>query len=64
MKTGKGDHMKLQDILSIINESSTVNVWKNGEVFTYDGKNSIPDELNTETVNSISAGYYLITIEL
>lgn len=56
--------MKLQDILSIINESSIVNVWKDGEVFTYDGKNSIPDELNIETVNSISAGYYLITIEL
>lgn len=56
--------MTLCDILSIISDNTVVNVWKNGELFVYDGKNSIPEDLNGETVNSISAGYYLITIEI
>lgn len=56
--------MTLSDILSIIDENTTVNVWKDNEVFTYDGRNNIPEELNTETVSSISAGHFFITIEL
>lgn len=57
--------MTIQDIISIIDEETTVNVWRDGEIIaTYDGKNSIPEELNGETVKSISAGHFTINLDI
>lgn len=49
--------MKLIDVLEIISEHSQVRVYNsNGdEIARYDGKNSIPECLNNETINKIKA---------
>ena len=48
--------MKLIDILSITMDYTNVNVCVlNGDIIaSYDGKNSIPEELNNVSVNNIS----------
>lgn len=57
--------MLLQDVLSIIGENTAVNVWRNGEIIAnYNGRDAIPDELNPEPVQGITAGYFLINIDL
>ena len=56
--------MTILDILTVIDEETAVNVWRDGEIIaTYDGRDSIPEELNTAEVKSVSAGHYLLTIE-
>lgn len=57
--------MILQDILSIIGENTAVNVWKDGEIIaTYNGRDAIPEGLNPEPVQSITAGYFILNIDL
>lgn len=57
--------MKLIDLLEKIDESSNVMIWEDNEVVSsYDGKNSIDEEYNDREVESISAGYFLIDIEI
>ena len=61
------------DIISIIEDNTLVNVWKDGEIIAiYDGKNSIPNELNDKQVFNISfekttdqcRGNYFVNMEL
>jgi len=57
--------MKLIDLLEKIDESSNVMIWEDNEVVSsYDGKNSIDEKYNDREVESISAGYFLIDIEI
>lgn len=43
--------MKLSDLFPYISESCTVIVWRNGkQTARYDGKDSIPEELNNALV--------------
>lgn len=46
--------MKLEDVLSIVSESRNLYVWENGEVTAqYDGRDSIPEELNSREVELV-----------
>ena len=57
--------MTLEAILSIINDNSNVIIYRNyEEVARYDGKNSIPEELNSEKVIQIFAGDNFIGIDI
>ena len=57
--------MTLVAILSSINDNSDVIVYSNmEEVARYDGKNSIPEELNSENVIQIFAGDNYIGIDI
>lgn len=57
--------MKLIDLLEKIDESSNVMIWEDNEVVSsYDGKISIDEKYNDREVESISAGYFLIDIEI
>lgn len=57
--------MKVIDIISLVDEETKVDVWENSELIaTYDGKNSIPEELNSRLVKGITGGYMAIGIEV
>lgn len=57
--------MKISDILPLITDETNVNIWDKGEIIAaYDGKNSIPEYLNTLTIKSITSGYYCIDIDV
>ena len=57
--------MKLIDLLEKIDDSSNVMIWEDNEVVSsYDGKNSIDEKYNDREVESISAGYFFIDIEI
>ena len=57
--------MKLIDLLSVIADYTTVNLWRDGEVISaYDGKASIDERYNNEQVVAVTAGYYKIDIEI
>lgn len=47
--------MKLIDVLEIVNENAEVRVYNSDgdEIARYDGKNSIPENLNGEEVDEI-----------
>ena len=47
--------MKLIDLLSIIDENTPVNVCYASVVNQYDGRNSIPNELNDREVVEVTA---------
>lgn len=58
--------MKLIDIISLIDENQTVVVvnTENKEIARYDGRDSIPTELNDRTVEKISSiGFIAIMIK-
>ena len=58
--------MKLIDILSITTDYTDINVLNlDGDVIAnYDGKNSIPEELNNVSVNNISVENNTLQITL
>lgn len=56
--------MKLLDLLMIIDENNEVRVFKDGNVFVYDGKNSIPEELNGEIIARVYSCSNYIGIDL
>ena len=58
--------MKLIDILSITTDYTDINVLNlDGDVIAnYDGKNSIPEELNNVSVNNISVKNNTLQITL
>ena len=57
--------MKVIDLLNVIDEASSVEVWKDNELLSvYDGKDSIDSKLNNEVVKSISSGYFKIAVEI
>ena len=58
--------MKLIDLLSITMDYTNVNVCAlNGDVIAlYDGKNSIPEELNNVSINNISVENNTLQITL
>lgn len=46
--------MRLESILEVLSENKSVNVWDEGEVIArYDGRDSIPAELNDRLVNMV-----------
>lgn len=46
--------MTLENILLIANENKNMYVWDNGEIVaSYDGKDSIPEELNNRIVDML-----------
>lgn len=56
--------MKLIDLLCIIDENCNVIVWKDEEVYTYDGRDALPEELNNDEVVSVSHSTEAIVIFL
>ena len=57
--------MTVQDIISITDESTVVNVWRDGEIIaTYDGMDTVPKELREKPVKGISAGNFNIGIDI
>ena len=57
--------MKLIDLLFIISDESNVKIFKGGEeIAEYNGRDSIPNELNDCIVNSVYSGHYFIGIEI
>lgn len=46
--------MKLEEILLIVSEHRNMYVWDNGEIIAqYDGRDSIPEELNDREVELV-----------
>lgn len=46
--------MKLEDVLSIVSEARNLYFWENGEIIAqYDGRDSIPEELNDREVELV-----------
>lgn len=45
--------MKLIDFMLLLDESTNLIVWKNEDCYTYDGRDSIPEELNNEEIGCI-----------
>lgn len=46
--------MKLEDVLSIVSEARNLYVWEIGEIIAqYDGRDSIPEELNDREVELV-----------
>lgn len=46
--------MTLENILLIVNENKNMYVWDNGEIVaSYDGRDSIPEELNNRIVDMV-----------
>lgn len=57
--------MKLIDLLSVIAEDVTVAIWKDNEVVSvYDGKDSIDEHYNNETIKQVWAGNFKIDVEI
>lgn len=56
--------MKLIDLLLVIDENCNVIVWKGTEVYTYNGRDALPEELNDDEVASVSHGTEAIIIFL
>lgn len=56
--------MILIDLLSIIDENSEVRVFQDENEYIYNGVESIPENLNTESVVNVYAGLNFIGIEL
>lgn len=57
--------MKVIDLLSIVSDESTIEIFENNEpICLYDGKNSIPEELNGREVLSISSGRFKINVDI
>lgn len=57
--------MTVKDIISITDENSVINVWQDGElVATADGKDTIPENYQLLPVKGLSAGHYIISIEI
>lgn len=57
--------MKLKDLLPVINEHTDVSVIMNGtEIAVYDGKNSIPKDLDEAEILNISASGWAIGVEV
>lgn len=57
--------MKLFDFMLLVDDDSTINIWKDGELIAVksDG-NDVREDLKEETVKSISAGSFLISVEI
>lgn len=46
--------MRLENILTVMNESKNMYVWDDGEVVaSYNGRDSIPEELNNRIVDMV-----------
>lgn len=59
------DGLILFDLLQYITDETTVCIWRNGDLLgTYDGKDSIDECYNFETVLSVSAGQFKIDIDI
>lgn len=57
--------MKIIDILQLVTEESEIVIYEDyEEVAKYDGKESIPEELNDRDIIAISSGYYRINIDI
>ena len=57
--------MTVLDILSKITDGTNVEIWQDNEIIaSYDGRNSIPDELNDKPIRSITSGYFVLSIEV
>ena len=56
--------MKLIDLLCIIDENCNVIVWNGDDVYTYDGRDALPEELNNDEVASVSHSTEAIVIFL
>ena len=57
--------MKIIDILQLVTEESEIVIYEDyEEVAKYDGKESIPKELNDRDIIAISSGYYRINIDI
>lgn len=46
--------MKLIDLLCVIDDFCNVIVWKGDDVYTYDGRDAIPEELNNDEVTEVT----------
>lgn len=57
--------MKIIDFLQLVTEESEIVIYEDyEEVAKYDGKESIPEELNDRDIIAISSGYYRINIDI
>lgn len=57
--------MKLIDLLSVIADDVIVVIWKDNEVVSvYDGKDSIDEHYNNETIKQVWAGNFKIDVEI
>lgn len=57
--------MKVIDLLSVISDTSTIEIFENNEpICLYDGKNSIPEEVNGREVLSVSSGHFKINVDI
>lgn len=46
--------MKLEELLLVASEARDMYIWENGEIIAqYDGRDSIPEELNDRVVESV-----------
>lgn len=57
--------MTVLDILSTITDGTNVEIWQDNEIIaSYNGRDSIPEELNDAKVRSITSGYFVLSIEV
>lgn len=57
--------MRLESILSVLSENKAVNVWDEGEIIArYDGRDSIPVELNDRVVNMMDCEENIFNVYL
>ena len=57
--------MALIDLLSTVDEETNVKVFQDGEIIAeYNGRESIPSDLNGRTIRSVYAGHFFLGVEI
>lgn len=61
---GRKEKMKLINFMILLNDNTNLIVWKGEDVYTYDGRDAIPEELNNDEIGEISHSTEAIVVFL